>query len=140
MPISEGEMKSIFAKYSKGGSIGPKELGNACRAGGLNPSEADLDLWKDEAKKGLDLGGFQQFLGKKIESVNDSTTDIIEAFQAFDAAGTGMIQVSELKLILTTMGEKLSEPEYQSLIEECDVDGGEVSYHQMAQMLFESSD
>mmetsp|Transcript_22452 Transcript_22452/g.62531 ORF Transcript_22452/g.62531 Transcript_22452/m.62531 type:complete len:141 (+) Transcript_22452:805-1227(+) len=136
MTLSEGEIKSIFSKYSGGGSIGSKDIGSASRAGGLNPSEADLDSWKDEASKGLDLNGFQKFIGKKLDESNDSTDDIIEAFQAFDTDGTGKMQVAELKVILTTMGEKLSEPEVKTLLDECDVEDGEVSYHQLAQMLF----
>mmetsp|Transcript_22410 Transcript_22410/g.53297 ORF Transcript_22410/g.53297 Transcript_22410/m.53297 type:complete len:143 (+) Transcript_22410:151-579(+) len=139
MPLTENqehEMKSIFSKYSSGGSIGSSEIGKACRAGGLNPSEADLVLWKGEAKRGLDLGGFMKFMGAKFDSTNDSVDEIIESFQQFDTAGTGRIPVKELKAILTTMGEKLSEDEFSVLINECDLDDGAINYLQVSHMLF----
>ena len=139
MPLTENqehEMKSIFTKYSNGGSIGSSEIGKACRAGGLNPSEADLVLWKGEAKRGLDLGGFLKFMGTKFDETGDSVEEIIESFQMFDTAGTGRIPVKELKAILTTMGEKLSEDEFSVLINECDLDDGAINYLQVSHMLF----
>jgi len=139
MPLTESqeaEMKSVFTKYSKDGSVGSKEIGNACRAGGLNPTEVDLSLWQGEAKSGLDLGGFQKFMGKKIDDSGDSCDEIVEAFQAFDTGGKGTITVKELKLILTTMGEKISEKEFEGLLDECDVEDGAISYLQLSHMLF----
>ena len=124
-------MKVVFNKYASGGSIGKKEIGKACRAGGLNPSEADLALWQGEVKGGLDLDGFKKYMGKKFDSTNDSVDEIIESFQAFDTTGSGFVTVSELKVILTTMGEKLSDGEFQELIDECDVENGSISYFQI---------
>ena len=129
-------MKTVFTKYAKNGSIGSKEIGAACRAGGLNPSEADLALWKGEAKSGLDLNGFQRFMGGKFDKTNDTVDEIIETFQAFDTNGTGTIPVGELKVMLTSMGEELSEPEFATLMDECEVENGEVSYLQLAHMIF----
>eukprot|EP00532_Pseudo-nitzschia_australis_P000171 CAMPEP_0168195032 /NCGR_PEP_ID=MMETSP0139_2-20121125/19593_1 /TAXON_ID=44445 /ORGANISM="Pseudo-nitzschia australis, Strain 10249 10 AB" /LENGTH=142 /DNA_ID=CAMNT_0008118767 /DNA_START=136 /DNA_END=564 /DNA_ORIENTATION=- len=141
MPLSgkqEAEMKLIFNKYSNGGSIGSKEIGNACRAGGLNPSEEDLTFWKKEAKKGLDQRGFNSFMGEKLDESRDNIDEMISAFQAFDENGTGVIAMTELKVILTTMGEELTESEFDTLIEECDVENGNVPYLPLAQMLFGS--
>lgn len=132
----EGEMKSIFSKYASGGSIGSSEIGKACRAGGLNPSEADLKLWKGEAKKGLDLDGFKKFMTNKFDETGDSVEEIVESFQSFDTQGTGRISVKEMKAILTTMGEKLSEKEFGVLLDECDVENGQISYLQLSHMLF----
>lgn len=136
----EMEMKNIFNKYSSGGSIGSSEIGKACRAGGLNPTEADLVLWKGEVKRGLDLSGFVNFMSKKFDETGDSVEEIIESFQSFDTQGTGQISVKELKAILTTMGEKLSGKEFEVLLDECDVDNGSISYLQVSHMLFGSSD
>ena len=132
----EAEMKSIFTKYANNGSVGSKEIGNASRAGGLNPTELDLSLWQGEAKKGFDLSAFQKFMGDKIEESGDSVEEIVEAFQSFDTGGTGMITIKELKVILTTMGEKMSNDEFQMLLDECDVEDGTVSYLQLSHMLF----
>lgn len=139
MPLTENqeaEMQSIFTKYANGGCIGSSEIGNACRAGGLNPTEADLALWKGEVKRGLDQSGFLKFMGKKFDETGDSVEEIIESFQAFDTTGSGKISVNELKAILTTMGEKLSQKEFKTLLDECDVENGAISYLQLSHMLF----
>ena len=140
MPLTENqemEMKSIFEKYSSGGSIGKKEIGKACRAGGLNPTEADLTLWKGEAKSGLDERGFKQFMSDKFADTYDSVDEIIESFQMFDTSGSGYITVAELKTMLTTMGEKMTKDEVQVLLDECDVEpGNKISYLQLSHMLF----
>lgn len=140
MPLTENqemEMKSIFEKYSSGGSIGKKEIGKACRAGGLNPTEADLTLWKGEAKSGLDERGFKQFMSNKFADAYDSVDEIVESFQMFDTSGSGYITVAELKTMLTTMGEKMTKDEVQVLLDECDVEpGNKISYLQLSHMLF----
>merc|ERR1711935_481524 len=136
----EMEMKGVFKKFASGGSIGSSEIANACRAGGLNPTEADLALWKGEAKKGLDLGGFMNFMAKKFEDTFDSVDEIIESFQSFDTTGSGLISVGELKAILTTMGEKLSGKEFQISLDECDVEDGKIAYMQVSHMLFGGSE
>ena len=140
MPFTEdqeGQLKSIFSKYAKSGSIGSKEIGSACRAGGLNPTETDLKLWQGDARSGLNEKQFLQFMNDKFNDSGDSVDEIIESFQAFDTTGSGYITVSELKLILTTMGEKLTQKEVQTLLDECDIeDGNKISYLQLSHMLF----
>jgi calmodulin len=131
----------VFAfekKFSSGGKIGPKEIGTASRAAGLNPSEADLDLWKAESdvKSGLDKEGFKKWMGRKFDETNDSQEEIVDSFRAFDTSGSGMITVSELKHILTNMGEKMKDDEVQVLIDELDIEGGKVNYNAIAAMLF----
>ena len=112
----------------------------ACRAGGLNPSEADLALWTQEVRSGLDLNGFKNFMGRKFDETNDSADEIVESFRAFDKGGAGTITVAEMTHILTTMGEKLSKSEVQMLLDECDVDNGKVDYQQLAIMLYGKSE
>ena len=136
----EMEMKNIFTKYASGGSIGSSEIAKACRAGGLNPTEADLALWKGEVRSGLDQNGFMKFMGNKFAETNDSVEEVIESFQSFDTQGTGNITVKELKAILTTMGEKLSEKEFQTLLDECDIENGAISYLQLSHMLYGGDD
>ncbi|KAL3905687.1 MAG: hypothetical protein SGILL_009578 [Bacillariaceae sp.] len=139
MPLTEEqehEMMDIFAKYGSGGKIGSSEIAKACRAGGLNPSEVDLKEWKSEVKSGLDEAGFVKFRNRTYGESGDSVDEIVDAFQAFDTTGNGYITTTELKHILTTMGEKMTDSEVNTLISECDVDNGKVNYISMANMLF----
>lgn len=132
----EHEIMDIFAKYSSGGSIGSSEIAKACRAGGLNPTEADLAQWKTEVKSGLNEGAFLKFMQRKSGESGDSTDEIVDGFQAFDTTGNGYISVTELTHILTTMGEKMTTKEVQMLVDECDVEDGKINYTALATMLY----
>lgn len=63
--------------------------------------------------------------------VNDVFTeaDIQDAFRTFDKENNGFISAAEVRHILTTMGEKLTDEEIDCLIESADVDAdGNVRY------------
>ena len=49
--------------------------------------------------------------------------EIREAFKVFDKDGNGFISAAELRHVMTTLGEKLSEDEVEEMIREADVDG-----------------
>ncbi len=52
-----------------------------------------------------------------------------QAFKMFDTDGDGFIDASELRHLLTNLGEKLSEVEVDEMIREVDMDGdGKVDY------------
>ena len=142
MPLTddqEAEISDVFSRYAKGGGISSKELPTAVRAGGLNPTEADLVLWQGEVKGTMDLAAFKKFMGSKFDSTNDSTEEIIDAFRAFDTSGNGYITEAELRHILTSMGEKLTEKEVNTLISEADSEGGKINYVTLAEMIFGGS-
>ena len=70
----------------------------------LPANEVDYESFKKIVNR---EGGFKQ-LGKP--------EDYIKAFQIFDKNLTGFIGVGELKYILTTIGEKLSNDEVDELL------------------------
>ena len=50
-------------------------------------------------------------------------------FQVFDKNGDGYISASELRHVMTTLGEKLTDDEVDEMIREADIDGdGKVNY------------
>lgn len=66
----------------------------------------------------------------------ESPEEIREAFGVFDKDGNGYISVSELKHVLMTMGEKLSQEEVDIMIHEADIDGeGHIQYEQFIHMM-----
>lgn len=53
-----------------------------------------------------------------------------EAFRVFDRNGDGFISAPELRLVMTNLGEKLTDEEVDDMIREADLDGdGVVSYN-----------
>jgi len=53
----------------------------------------------------------------------DAEKELEEAFKVFDKDGKGVVQTKELKAVLTSMGEKLTEEEVEGIIKACDQDG-----------------
>ena len=53
----------------------------------------------------------------------DSEEELKEAFKVFDKDGNGFISASELRHVMTNLGEKLTDEEVDEMIREADVDG-----------------
>lgn len=77
----------------------------------------------------------QQVLSKDF-APTESPEEIREAFGVFDKDGNGCISASELKHVLMTMGEKLTQDEVEIMIREADIDGdGQIHYEQFVEMM-----
>ena len=54
----------------------------------------------------------------------------IDFYQAFDKDGSGTISKSELRTVMTNLGEELTDDELREMIAEADKDGdGEINYY-----------
>jgi calmodulin len=53
----------------------------------------------------------------------DSEEEIREAFKVFDRDNNGFISAAELRHVMTSIGEKLSDDEVDEMIREADQDG-----------------
>jgi calmodulin len=62
-------------------------------------------------------------------SHNDNEDELKEAFRVFDKDGDGFISYPELKIVLKTLGEKLTDEEISSMVKEADLNNdGRISY------------
>ena len=105
---------------NKSGYIDSKDLSSALKS--LTPSLTDkeiINLTKDLKK--VDFNLFSQ-LAHKSHKQSDIEDDVINAFRVFDKNETGLITLNELKHIMTTTGDKLTEQEVNLMIREADVD------------------
>jgi calmodulin len=66
-------------------------------------------------------------MARKMKS-QDSKSEILEAFKVFDKDGSGKISASELRSIMTDLGEKLTDEEVSEMIREADKDGDGVGF------------
>jgi calmodulin len=83
----------------------------------------------------LYLKEFLSLMARKMKS-SDSEEDIREAFKVFDKDGNGFIDASELKHVMTNLGEKLTEEEVNEMIKEADTDGdGQINYEEFVKMM-----
>ncbi|XP_065294671.1 calmodulin-like [Dermacentor albipictus] len=144
MQLSEdavAELREAFALFDKDGdgAISTKELGTVMRSLGQNPTEAELS----EIIAELDVDGngtvdFPEFLAlmsKKVRTT-DTEEEIREAFRVFDRDGKGFIVAAELRHVMTTLGEKLTNEEVDAMIREADVDGdGQINYEEFVTLM-----
>ena len=135
------EFKEAFQIFDKDGdgSITTKELGTVMRSLGQNPSEEELKIMIEEVDAdGSGTIDFKEFLGLMARKMKETDTEeeLIEAFKVFDRDGNGLISAHELRFVMTTAGEQLSEDEIEEMIREADVDGdGYIDYEEFVRMM-----
>ena len=136
------EFKEAFSLFDKEGNgvISSKELGTAMRSLGQNPTESELhEMINEVDPDGSGIIEFPEFLTmmvKKMKEGGDSDDEIREYFRVFDKDGNGFISAAELRHVMTTLGEKLTDEEVDEMIREADINGdGQVNYEEFVTMM-----
>ena len=77
----------------------------------------------------IEYNDFLEVYGKHFSTKKNEEREIREAFRVFDRTEEGLLDVNELKTIVTTKGEILSDSEAKALIKEAEVDSqGKIDY------------
>lgn len=132
--------KDAFALYDRDqdGKIAVHELGTVIRACGRNPTNADIEAWIKEfvgERKEVDYGTVAKCLAKP-KTKADNSEEVKEAFKIFDKDNNGQVQVSELRHVLTTLGEKMTTAEVDELLKDAKVDkDGNINYNTLVSMI-----
>lgn len=135
------EFKEAFALFDRDGSglIPTRVLGTIMRSLGICPTETEIaDIIKEADPQKTGFINFENFY--KVVSIKSRNTDcvdeIIEAFRVFDREGNGIITADELKHIMTSLGEKMTEDEADEMVREADIYGnGEIKYEEFVRVL-----
>lgn len=69
-----------------------------------------------------DIIEFLTMMARKMKDT-DSEEEIREAFKVFDRDNNGFISAAELRHVMTSIGEKLTDDEVDEMIREADQDG-----------------
>lgn len=140
------ELKEAFDEFDKDGSgtITTKELLPVLRSIGQNPSEDEiLSLVIEYDVNGdgtIDFDEFVEMMTKQnLENV-DQTAEIKEAFKMFDRDGNGYIDMKELRMVITRIGQPLTAEDADELMKDADLDGnGKLDYNEFARMITETT-
>ncbi|KAN0006974.1 hypothetical protein ACTFIV_005401 [Dictyostelium citrinum] len=129
---AQAEFKEGFASYdsNKDGRLEAAELANALRWLGQNPSQSEINeiLREYGSNNQMTVDGLFNYLGRKVVDDFDEK-EIIEAFQVFDKDGKGMIGASDLRHILTNLGERLPEEQVEEMLRQAVGSGdGAINY------------
>nr|CAH7744802.1 unnamed protein product [Callosobruchus chinensis] len=129
------------------GTITVAELGVVMRSLGQRPTETELrDMVNQVDSDGngtIEFNEFLQMMSKKMKDA-DGEEELREAFryeycirfEVFDKNNDGLISSNELRHVMTSLGERLSEEEVDDMIKEADLDGdGQVNYEEFVTIL-----
>lgn len=135
------EFQEIFDLFDTDGSgtITIKELCVVMQSLGQNPTEEEVRRMVktvDTDNNGeVDFTEFMELITRKLQSV-DIQEEILEAFRVFDRDGNGSICKEELRLAMTTLGEKVKEEELDELMKAADFNGdGQINYTEFTKMI-----
>ncbi|CAI8054709.1 Myosin-2 essential light chain [Geodia barretti] len=136
------EFRDAFSLFDKrgDGKIDSDQVGDVLRALGLNPTEVDVKKIVQEIDPdGRKRVSFEEFLpiynsvsGKKEQG---SMEDFIEGLKVFDKEGNGFINSAELRHVLTSLGEKLTDEEVDQLLQGAEDSQGQVNYEDFVKMV-----
>ncbi|CAL9061017.1 unnamed protein product [Musa banksii] len=136
------EFYATFCLFDKNGDgcITFEELSTVIKSLGLKPDEGEVHKMIRE----IDANGngtieFQEFLNLMASKLNkgiDSEDELKEAFKVFDKDQNGFISATELRNVMISLGEKLTDEEVAQMIREADLDGdGQVNFEEFVKMM-----
>ncbi|CAJ0581091.1 unnamed protein product, partial [Mesorhabditis spiculigera] len=119
------ECREVFCYFDSKGDdrIQVTQVGDVLRALGQNPTDMEIQKccaqWTDPDTRIT----FEDFV-PILQSVNKnrdfgekhSVDEFVEGLSHFDKEGSGLINVAELRHLLTTLGERLSDEEVDALL------------------------
>jgi len=131
------EFQEAFALFDTRGDgmIPANQVGEVLRALGQNPTEADVRRLVQKS----DRVSFETFLpilqAVSQKKISDTVEDFIEGLRHFDKDGNGFISSAELRHMLTSLGEKMTEEEVESLIHGQEDSHGNINYEEFVKMV-----
>lgn len=135
------EIKEAYRLLDKDGKgrITTKELGDAMRSLGQNLNETELqDMITEADLDGNSTVEFPEFLKLMARKMRDTDFEkkLKEAFQVFDKDQSGSISPAEFRLVMTNLGETLTDEEVDEMVREADVDGdGQINYKEFVKVM-----
>ncbi|XP_074572204.1 calmodulin-5/6/7/8-like isoform X2 [Curcuma longa] len=130
---------SVSFTFRSAGCVTTKEIGTVMRSLGQNPTEAELqDMINEVDADGsgtIDFPEFLNLMARKLHGT-DSDEELKAAFRVFDKDQNGFISAEELRIVMSSFGEKLTDQEIDDMIREADVDGdGQINYDEFVKVM-----
>lgn len=134
----------MFDKQGNG-TIPNEKVGDLLRSLGHNPTEAQVEQLvqsfptsKSTVTFDQLLAAIQAALASNPNKFQPQTTaeEFIQGFQVFDKDNNGLISIGELRYVLTSLGEKMTDAEVDELVKYIEVNkNGYVNYEQLVNLI-----
>ncbi|KAG9245407.1 calmodulin-like protein [Calycina marina] len=116
------------------GTISIKELQEVMKSLGQNPTETEIEDMINEVDSDrngtIDFDEFCKMMTAPTKDV-DFEAEMKSAFAVFDHDGSGSISLDELRRVMKSFGEILTDDELDTMIKEVDKDGdGMIDYQE----------
>jgi len=132
--------KVYFKKFdvNNDGKLSEDELLPALQSLGFNPTKADVKRLMEAADSdgdGMIEYDSEEFIALLEELEDEPYDQVMEAFKYLDKDGDGLISSEELKRLVTSHGEPMSEDQANELVKMADVNGdGSIDYSEFVQL------
>ena len=132
----EKEYKNIFEMHdsNKDGNVNSIELANILKSININISDEEIkEIMREIELEGNGEINYDEFISilNRREKDVDTEEELLKAFKVFDKEGNGLININELKHIMLTVGNNLSESEINDMLTEADTDmDGYINYEE----------
>lgn len=115
---SEQELNQIYSFFKgQNQNLSMENLLRSLGATGIvlgTKEQKDMEVKNNN--KGFSFEEFKEIYSQKVD--NSSKDSFISAFKNFDKENTGKILLEEFKHVMTTLGEKMSEDEFNLMLTE----------------------
>jgi calcium-binding protein CML len=119
-------LREVFGFFEQSGLMSLDHLPTAVRAMDLNPSDKQLSDWKKQVDSNgtgsIDFAAFSELVTEHLDT-RDTREAMLHAFKVLDKTGSGVVHTKELRALLTSMGERYTDEEFDALVAFDDRDG-----------------
>ncbi|KAK5847885.1 hypothetical protein PBY51_016978 [Eleginops maclovinus] len=130
------DFKEAFGLFDRVGDsqVAFNQVADIMRALGMNPTNKDVTKIlgspsaDDMVNKRLNFEAFLPMLKQVDAQPKGTYDDYVEGLRVFDKEGNGTVMGAELRIVLSTLGEKMTEPEIDALMAGQEDENGSVHY------------
>ncbi|XP_029936325.1 myosin light chain 1, skeletal muscle isoform [Myripristis murdjan] len=136
-PDQMEDYREAFGLFDRVGDnkVAYNQIADIMRALGQNPTNKEVakilgnPTPEDMANKRVEFEAFLPMLQFIVNSPNKGTyDDYVEGLRVFDKEGNGTVMGAELRIVLSTLGEKMTEAEIDALMQGQEDENGCVNY------------
>ena len=134
------EIRDTFLMFDKKGDekVSVDDVGNIMRSCGLNPEGVDVNKFVDELGKGSQVD-FEQYLGIHEECEKKGNTGTLaafkEAWKCFDHEGNGFVGNAEIRHVLTSLGDVMTDEDVDEILAGKEDAEGLVNYEEFSKFV-----